>query len=71
MPEGLARLSIQEAEAAEVARLRIQVSVVEAAKKVHAGETDAQKQKNMALVDEKNSLNGKITELQSSVSTKD
>ncbi|GKE21335.1 hypothetical protein Tco_1432847 [Tanacetum coccineum] len=66
-----AQLLLKEAEAAEAARLRIQVSVVEAAEKVHAGEMDAQKQKNMALVDEKNSLNGKITELQSSVSAKD
>ncbi|GKC89417.1 hypothetical protein Tco_1150066 [Tanacetum coccineum] len=66
-----AQLLLKEAEAMEVARLRIQVSVVEAAEKVHAGEMDALKQKNVAVEDEKNSLNGKITELQSSVSAKD
>ncbi|GKC24201.1 hypothetical protein Tco_1026351, partial [Tanacetum coccineum] len=47
------------------------VSVVEAAEKVHADELDALKQNSVALEDENDSLNGKITELQSSVSTKD
>ncbi|GKC01157.1 hypothetical protein Tco_0987293, partial [Tanacetum coccineum] len=47
------------------------VSVVEAAEKVRVGEMDALKQKNVALKNEKDSLNGKITDLQSSVSAKD
>ncbi|GKC02451.1 hypothetical protein Tco_0994061 [Tanacetum coccineum] len=49
----------------------LKVSVVEAAKKVHADELDALKQKSVALEDERDSLNGKIMELQSSVSAKD
>ncbi|GJU71976.1 hypothetical protein Tco_1263381 [Tanacetum coccineum] len=66
-----AQLSLKEAEATEVVRLRAQVADVEAAEKVHADELDALKQKNVALEDEKDSLNGKITDLQSSISTKD
>ncbi|GKF11677.1 hypothetical protein Tco_0049603, partial [Tanacetum coccineum] len=66
-----AQLLLKEAEAAEAARLRIQVSAVEAAEKVHADELNALKQKSVALEDERDSLNGKITELQSSVSAKD
>ncbi|GJX23462.1 hypothetical protein Tco_0227907, partial [Tanacetum coccineum] len=49
----------------------LKVSVVEAAEKVHADELDALKQNSVALEDENDSLNGKITELQSSVSAKD
>ncbi|GJX66610.1 hypothetical protein Tco_0300953 [Tanacetum coccineum] len=49
----------------------LKVSVVEAAKKVHADELDALKQKSVAFKDEKDSLNGKITELLSLVSAKD
>ncbi|GJX40110.1 hypothetical protein Tco_0255100 [Tanacetum coccineum] len=66
-----AQLLLKEAEAAEVARLHIQVSAVEAAEKVHADELNALKQKSVALEDESDSLNGKITELQSSLSAKD
>ncbi|GJY80289.1 hypothetical protein Tco_0493040 [Tanacetum coccineum] len=66
-----AQLSLKEAEAIEAVRLRAQVADVEAAEKVHADELDALKQKNVALDDEKDSLNGKITDLQSSISTKD
>ncbi|GKA29849.1 hypothetical protein Tco_0716094 [Tanacetum coccineum] len=66
-----AQLLLKEAEAAEAARLRIQVSVVEAAEKVHADELNALKQKSVALEDERDYLNRKITELQSSVSAKD
>ncbi|GJX56560.1 hypothetical protein Tco_0286457 [Tanacetum coccineum] len=66
-----ARLLLKEAEATEAARLRIQVSVVEAAEKVHADELNALKQKSVALEDERDYLNRKITKLQSSVSAKD
>ncbi|GJV43500.1 hypothetical protein Tco_1428036 [Tanacetum coccineum] len=60
-----------ESESAEVARLRIQVFAVEVAAKVNVDKLNVLKQKNMALEDEKNSLNEKIIELQSSVSAKD
>ncbi|GJW90394.1 gypsy type transposase [Tanacetum coccineum] len=48
-----------------------QVSVAEAAEKVHAGEIDALKQKNVALEKEKDALDGKVTEFQSSVVDKE
>ncbi|GJS98900.1 hypothetical protein Tco_0820070 [Tanacetum coccineum] len=48
-----------------------EVSAVEAAKRVHVDELNVLKQRNMALEDEKNSLDGKIIELQSSISAKD
>ncbi|GKF67305.1 hypothetical protein Tco_0196984, partial [Tanacetum coccineum] len=54
---------VKETKAAEVARLRIQVSAVEATEKVHINELNALKQKSAALEDERDSLNGKITEL--------
>ncbi|GJR87876.1 hypothetical protein Tco_0211887 [Tanacetum coccineum] len=60
-----------ESEATEAARLRIQVSAVEAAQKVHVDELNVLKQKSMAFEDERDSLNGKIIELKSSVSAKD
>ncbi|GKG54578.1 hypothetical protein Tco_0560233, partial [Tanacetum coccineum] len=66
-----AQLLLKETKAAEAACLRIQVYVVEAAEKVHADELDTLKQKSVALKDERDSLNGKITKLQSSVSAKD
>ncbi|GJQ96669.1 hypothetical protein Tco_0007808 [Tanacetum coccineum] len=66
-----AQLLLKEAEAAKAIRLRVQVSATEAAKKVHAGEIDALKQKNSVLENERDSLNGKITELQSLISAKD
>ncbi|GJU84706.1 hypothetical protein Tco_1292252 [Tanacetum coccineum] len=66
-----AQLLLKEAERAEATRLRTQVSFIEAAEKVHVDELNVLKQKNAALEDEKNYLNGKVTELQSSVSTKD
>ncbi|GJU09974.1 gypsy type transposase, partial [Tanacetum coccineum] len=65
------QLLLKETEAAEAARLRAQVSAAEATKKVHADEIDALKQRNVALDNEKDSLDGKVTELRSSVSTKD
>ncbi|GKB45245.1 hypothetical protein Tco_0890187 [Tanacetum coccineum] len=66
-----AQLLLKEAERAEAARLRTQVSAIEAAEKVHVDELNVLKQKNAALKDEKNSFNGKVTKLQSSVSIKD
>ncbi|GJY86660.1 hypothetical protein Tco_0500686 [Tanacetum coccineum] len=65
------QLLLKEAEAAEVAHLFTQVSVFEAAEQVHADELNTLKQKNVALEDEKESLNGKVAELQSLVSVKD
>nr|GEZ58086.1 hypothetical protein [Tanacetum cinerariifolium] len=58
-----AQLLLKEAEAAEAARLRIQVFAVEATEKVHADELNALKHKSVVLEDERDSLNGKITEL--------
>ncbi|GJQ99645.1 hypothetical protein Tco_0522630 [Tanacetum coccineum] len=66
-----AHLLLKEAKAAEAARLRVQVAAAEATEKMHADEIDALKQKNVALKTEKEFLDGKVTELQSSVSTKD
>ncbi|GJW08420.1 hypothetical protein Tco_1570843 [Tanacetum coccineum] len=65
-----ARLLLKEVEATEAIRLRVQVSAAEAAEKVRADEIYALKRTNVALENERDSLNGKITELQSSVSTK-
>nr|GFD32887.1 hypothetical protein [Tanacetum cinerariifolium] len=42
-----AQLLLKEAEAAKVVRLRVHVSAAEATEKVHAGEMDALKQKNV------------------------
>ncbi|GKA97142.1 hypothetical protein Tco_0825036 [Tanacetum coccineum] len=66
-----AQLLLKEAEATEAVGLRAQVFVDEATKKIHADEIGALKQRNVTLEDEKDSLNGKVTELQSSVSAKD
>ncbi|GJY31828.1 hypothetical protein Tco_0415323 [Tanacetum coccineum] len=63
-----AQLLLKEVEAA---RLRTRVSAFEAAKQVHIDEINTLKQKNVALEDEKESLNGKVAELQSLVSVKD
>nr|GEU93596.1 hypothetical protein [Tanacetum cinerariifolium] len=49
----------------------LKVSASEATKKKHASEIDALKQKNVALENEKGSLDRKVAELQSLVSTKD
>ncbi|GKC62428.1 hypothetical protein Tco_1095026, partial [Tanacetum coccineum] len=57
-------------EATEAARLRAQVSASEAAEKMR-DEIGALKQRNVALENEKDSLDGKVIELQSSVSAKD
>ncbi|GKD25667.1 hypothetical protein Tco_1231881 [Tanacetum coccineum] len=66
-----AQLLLKEAEAAEAAHFRAQVSAAEATEKMHADEIDALKQRNVALENEKDSLDGKVIELQSSVSAKD
>nr|GEU72702.1 transposase (putative), gypsy type [Tanacetum cinerariifolium] len=65
-----AQVLLKEVEA-KAACLRVQVSTAETAEKVRADELDALKQKSVALEDEKTSLNGKISELQSSVYAKD
>nr|GEV18185.1 hypothetical protein [Tanacetum cinerariifolium] len=53
-------LLLKETEAAEAARLYAQVSAVEATEKMHATEIDALKQRNVALENEKDSLDGKV-----------
>ncbi|GJV40267.1 hypothetical protein Tco_1418707 [Tanacetum coccineum] len=66
-----AQLSLKEAEAAKAIRLRAEasnfkaVSAFEAAERVHVDELNILRQKNLALEDERNSLNGKVTKLQS------
>nr|GEU90648.1 hypothetical protein [Tanacetum cinerariifolium] len=66
-----AQLLLKETEAAEATRLRVQVTTVEATEKMHVDEIDALKQRNVVLENEKESLDGKVAELQSLVSTKD
>ncbi|GJZ74733.1 hypothetical protein Tco_0639198 [Tanacetum coccineum] len=66
-----AQLLLKETEAAEAAHLHAQVSAAEATEKIHTNEIDALKQRNVALEKEKESLDGKVAKLQSSVSTKD
>ncbi|GJR79064.1 hypothetical protein Tco_0149849 [Tanacetum coccineum] len=66
-----ARLLLKEAEATEAAHLRTQVSAAEATDKMRTAKIDALKQRNVVLENEKKSLDGKVAELQSSISTKD
>nr|GEY44407.1 ribonuclease H-like domain-containing protein [Tanacetum cinerariifolium] len=66
-----ARLLLKETEAAEVIHLCDRVSTSEVMKKKHVSEIDALKQKNVAFKNKKGSLDGKVVELQSLVSTKD
>ncbi|GJS66609.1 hypothetical protein Tco_0681173 [Tanacetum coccineum] len=66
-----ARLLLKETKAAEAARLRVQVDVAEATEKMHVDEIDALKQRNEVLENEKDSLDRKVADLQSLVSTKD
>ncbi|GKG54963.1 hypothetical protein Tco_0562950, partial [Tanacetum coccineum] len=47
------------------------VAAAEATEKIHVDEIDALKQKNAVFENEKESLDGKVAKLQSSVSTKD
>nr|GEV18451.1 hypothetical protein [Tanacetum cinerariifolium] len=64
-------LSAKEAKSAGVARLRTRVYVFKVTEQVHVDELNTLKQKNMALEDEKESLNGRVADLESSVSIKD
>nr|GEU34183.1 hypothetical protein [Tanacetum cinerariifolium] len=57
--------------AVNVLRFWKQVSAAEATEKMHAAKIDAMKQRNVALEKEKDSLDGKVTELQSLVFVKD
>nr|GEW71040.1 hypothetical protein [Tanacetum cinerariifolium] len=66
-----AQLLQKEAKTTKAIRLRAQVSVVEATEKMHVDEINALKQRNVALENEKASLDGKVTELQSLVGAKD
>ncbi|GJS19912.1 hypothetical protein Tco_0448544 [Tanacetum coccineum] len=65
-----AQLLLKEAEATEAVHLRALVSAAEATKKMHADEIDALKQRNVALENVKDSLDGKVTKLQSLISAK-
>ncbi|GJS00711.1 hypothetical protein Tco_0317219 [Tanacetum coccineum] len=58
--EFIDHLAPPEAEAAEAARLYIQVSAAEATEKIHAEEIDVLKQRNVTLENEKDSLDGKV-----------
>ncbi|GKE85108.1 hypothetical protein Tco_1558850, partial [Tanacetum coccineum] len=58
-----AQLLLKETEAAEATCLRAQVSAAEATEKIHANKIDGLKQRNVALENEKNSLDGKVAEL--------
>nr|GEX89961.1 hypothetical protein [Tanacetum cinerariifolium] len=66
-----AQLLLKETEAAKAVHLRAHVSASKTVKKMHASEIDALQQKNVALENEKGSLDVKVAELLSSVSTKD
>nr|GEZ09017.1 hypothetical protein [Tanacetum cinerariifolium] len=66
-----AQFLLKETKAADAVHLRARVSASKVTEKKHASEIDALKQKNVALENEKGSLDGKVVELQSLVSTKD
>nr|GFA50565.1 hypothetical protein [Tanacetum cinerariifolium] len=66
-----AQLLLKETDVVEAVHLCAQVFAGEAIKKMHASEIDTLKQKNVAFENEKGSLDGKVAELQSLVSTKD
>ncbi|GKB21762.1 hypothetical protein Tco_0855685 [Tanacetum coccineum] len=59
-----AQLLLKETEATEATRFCVQVSATEGTKKMHDDEIDALKQKNMALENEKESLDGKVVHAQ-------
>ncbi|GKE29527.1 hypothetical protein Tco_1444911, partial [Tanacetum coccineum] len=63
--------STAKGEAAEATRLRVLVAAAEATEKMNVDEIDALKHRNVVLKNKKESLDGKVAELQSSVSTKD
>ncbi|GKB24456.1 hypothetical protein Tco_0863857 [Tanacetum coccineum] len=64
-------LSLKEAVAAEAIRLRGQLSVVEAADAAMGNELKGLKEKNLALVEEKNALSEKVTTLESVTAAKE
>ncbi|GJS58843.1 gypsy type transposase [Tanacetum coccineum] len=66
-----AQLLLKEAKAAEATCLCIQVSTIEDVEKVHVDELNVLKEKSAALKGERDSLNEKITEIQSSVAISD
>nr|GEU67081.1 nonaspanin [Tanacetum cinerariifolium] len=66
-----AQLLLKEANSVEVARLHTRVSAFEAVEQVHIDELNTLKQKNVALEDEKESINGRVAKLESLVSIKD
>ncbi|GKA26184.1 hypothetical protein Tco_0712293 [Tanacetum coccineum] len=66
-----AQLLLKETKAAEAACLCAQVFAAEATKKIVVDEIDALKQMHVSLENEKDSLNGKVAELRSSVAAKD
>ncbi|GKA92371.1 hypothetical protein Tco_0814296 [Tanacetum coccineum] len=63
-----AQLTVKEAEAAEAIRLRAQIVAME---RVHTDEVNVLQHNNAVLESEKNTLNDKVMELQSSLSAKD
>ncbi|GJR05535.1 hypothetical protein Tco_0528519 [Tanacetum coccineum] len=65
-----AQLLLKEAEAAEVAHLHAQVSTAKATERMRAAKIDALKQRNVALENEKDSIDGKVMDFQSSVVAK-
>nr|GEU81221.1 hypothetical protein [Tanacetum cinerariifolium] len=65
------QLLLKKNEAAEASHFRAQVSAAKATEKIHINEIDSLKQKNVALENEKESLDGKVAKLQAYVSTKD
>ncbi|GJX31541.1 hypothetical protein Tco_0241396 [Tanacetum coccineum] len=67
----LSSATAEETKVTEAAHLRTQVSTAEATEKMHDAEIDALKQRNVTLKNEKESLDGKVAELQSSFFTKD
>ncbi|GJV69811.1 hypothetical protein Tco_1485320 [Tanacetum coccineum] len=66
-----AQLSLKEAEATEVIHLRNQVSVIEAAKAARVSELNSLKERNSALEEEKDVLEGKVATLESATPVKE
>nr|GEU77131.1 transposase (putative), gypsy type [Tanacetum cinerariifolium] len=68
IPSALAsKTDTKETKAAEAVHLRAQVSATEVTEKIHAVKIHALKQQNATLENEKDSLDGRVAELQSSV----
>nr|GEU85013.1 RNA-directed DNA polymerase, eukaryota, reverse transcriptase zinc-binding domain protein [Tanacetum cinerariifolium] len=66
-----AQLSLKEAEAIEAMHLYNQVSVVEAAKAARVSELNSLKERNSALEEEKNAIEGKVTTLEFAAAAKE